>query len=131
MAELKIHIYTAGDQSVGIQDMSATVSIKDDLRYESQEELLDLLKGLAELWDGTAITELQQAQQDLSEAEMELEYWESMCAEKEEKGDLASTKEQVECERYARNARKDVGSLKRKITKLQKSYRDQGIWFNE
>ena len=129
MAELTIHIYAAGDQSVGIQDMSATVSIKDDLRYETQEELLDLLKGLAELWDGVAITELQQTTQDLHEAEIELDYWEAMCADKEEKGDLASTKEHVECDRYARNSRKQIGNLKRKITKLKQSYRNQGIWF--
>ena len=129
MAELKVYIYSKGDYSVGIFSSYAEITIKDDLRYETKEEMIDLLQGLEGLWDGVAITELEQTQLNLKETEMAQELAQDILKEVEEKGNLSDTKMQVQMFKEERRYKKDIGNLKRKITKLKQSYRNQGIWF--
>lgn len=127
MAELKIYIHSKGDASVGISDGYAEITIKDNYMYQSQNDMQLLLDNLGEIWDGTAITELTKLRLDLNESEQELNSL-TLPDNTFENNTPAQTKEHIQHERQIRYVKKTITNLKRLISKVEKSYRQQNIW---
>lgn len=128
--KIKFFVYIPGDESVGILDFNAIVTIEDDGIYDTQELMVDLKESVKNLYDSNAVvhTELENLHQQLKYATMELDVLlnglEEMSTDIHEK----DVKLEASMRTHARNYRKNIANLKRKITKLKNQYDKMRVW---
>lgn len=129
--KIKFYIDIPGDYSVGIQDFCANVVVEDDGIYGTKDDLERLREGVACIYDneGTVITELEFLINSLKQKKLELDtahdFW------NDENSNLNTDDIELETSLYLayRESKNDVATLKRKISKLKKSYDKMGIWY--
>lgn len=128
---IKFLIDIQGDYQVGLPDFCANIVLEDDGIYNTQEDIEELRDGIKGIYGEPAkvMTELEFFINSLQEKQLE----ELVCFDqwKEANSQLTDDDSETELALYKAytRAQKDVSNLKRKITKLKKSYDKMALWY--